>query len=344
VVTNLEPGALVIDQTGVFAPIDITTSGTGVSLGDDEVSGAQPIGFSFNYYGSDYTDFFISSNGFITFDSNSANGCCSGGLIPSSGDENNLIALVWEDLDPSAGGVIRYETIGTAPDRILVMEYDNVPYYGGSDDLVKVQLQLFEETNRIEIHSTNIPANGDATQGVENSNGTEGIATPGRNAQSWSASEDYVAFFYEPGGPADNCGLSTSIDLSQTLFTCNDLGDNTITITLTDTDGNAATCSSVVTVTDPLVICALGNQGNELDTSIRLFPNPTDGQLTLVNENNMDIETITIFDFNGRTIQELAVEESSININFSIANIAQGIYFVKIQTDEASVVKRVLKQ
>jgi len=48
------------------------------------------------------------------------------------------------------------------------MEYDNVPYYGGSDDLVKVQLQLFEETNRIEIHSTNIPANGDATQGVEN--------------------------------------------------------------------------------------------------------------------------------------------------------------------------------
>ena len=343
IVTNLEPGALVIDQTGVFAPIDITTTGSVVNLGDDEVSDAQPIGFTFTYYGFDYTDFFISSNGFITFDSNSTNGCCSGELIPSPGDENNLIALIWQDLDPTAGGVIRYETIGVAPDRILVMEYDNVPYYG-SDDVVIVQLQLYEDTNRIEIHSTNIPENNPATQGVENSNGTEGIATPGRNAQAWSASEDYVAFFYEPGGPADNCGLSTSIDLSQTLFTCSDLGDNTITITLTDTDGNAATCSSVVTVTDPLVICALGNQENELDTSIRLFPNPTDGQLTLVNENNMDIETITIFDFNGRTIQELVVEESSININFSIANIAQGIYFVKIQTDEASVVRRVLKQ
>ena len=122
----------------------------------------------------------------------------------------------------------------------------------------------YEDTNRIEIHSTDIPANGDATQGVENSDGTEGIATPGRNAQSWSASEDYVAFFYEPGGPADNCGLSTSIDLSQTLFTCSDLGDNTITITLTDTDGNAATCTSIVTIIDPLVVCALGNQENEL--------------------------------------------------------------------------------
>jgi hypothetical protein len=342
VVTNLEPGALVIDQTGVFSPIDITTTGSVVSLGDDEVSGAQPIGFSFNYYGSDYTDFFISSNGFISFSATS-NGCCSGGVIPSPGDENNLIALVWEDLDPTAGGVIRYETIGVAPDRVLVMEYDNVPYYG-SDDAVIVQLQLHEDTNRIEIHSTNIPVNGDATQGVENSNGTEGIATPGRNSQSWSASEDYVAFFYEAGGPADNCGLTTSIDLSQTVFTCSDLGDNSITITLTDTDGNTATCTSIVTINDPLVVCILGDQEIELGTIISLFPNPTNGQLTVFNENNMDIETITVIDINGRIIQELVVEESSININFSIANIAQGIYFVKIQTDEASVVKRILKQ
>ena len=313
-----------------------------MSLGDDEVSGAQPIGFSFNYYGSDYTDFFISSNGFISFSATS-NGCCSGGVIPSPGDENNLIALVWEDLDPTAGGVIRYETIGVAPDRILVMEYDNVPYYG-SDDVVIVQLQLYEDTNRIEIHSTNIPVNGDATQGVENSNGTEGIATPGRNSQPWSTSEDYVAFFYEAGGPADNCGLTTSIDLSQTVFTCSDLGDNSITITLIDTDGNSATCTSIVTINDPLVVCTLGDQEIELDSSIRLFPNPTDGQLTLVNENNMDIETIIIIDINGRIIQELVIEESSINMNFSIANIARGIYFVKIQTDEASVVKRILKQ
>ena len=92
------------------------------------------------------------------------------------------------------------------------------------------------------------------------------------------------------------------------------------------------------------MVCILGDQEIELGTIISLFPNPTNGQLTVFNENNMDIETITVIDINGRIIQELVVEESSININFSIANIAQGIYFVKIQTDEASVVKRILKQ
>ena len=85
---------MVIDQTGVFAPIDIISNGTEVTLDDDQVSGALPIGFTFNFYGSNYTDFYISSNGFVTFTGGQDSGCCSGGLLPTSNDENNLIALV----------------------------------------------------------------------------------------------------------------------------------------------------------------------------------------------------------------------------------------------------------
>jgi len=343
VVTNLEPGALVVDQTGVFAPLDITATGIDVVLGDDDLSGALPVGFTFNFYGSDYTNFFISSNGFITFNDGQDSGCCTGGELPTSSDNNNLIALVWEDLNPTIGGTIRYETVGTAPDRILVMEYDDIPYYGTSNT-VTAQLQLFEGTNRIEIHSSDVPADGPATQGVENENGTEGLAIPERNSQIWSASNDYVAFYYEPGGSANNCGLTTSIVLGQSLFTCSDLGANIVTVTVTDTDGNSASCSSTVTVTDPLAFCVLGTEDNELESGVRLFPNPTNGQVTLSNESNMDIDVITILDINGRIIKQITVDSVATNINFSLASLAQGMYFVKIETDTTSIVKRILKQ
>jgi hypothetical protein len=47
-------------------------SDTGTSAGDaatcdDCVSPALPIGFTFNYYGTDYTSAYVSSNGFLTF-------------------------------------------------------------------------------------------------------------------------------------------------------------------------------------------------------------------------------------------------------------------------------------
>ena len=46
-----------VDQTGVFAPE--ASVGTGVVLGDDQVSGAIPIGFSFSFFGIAYTDLYM---------------------------------------------------------------------------------------------------------------------------------------------------------------------------------------------------------------------------------------------------------------------------------------------
>jgi Fungalysin metallopeptidase (M36). len=302
VVTNLEPGVLVVDQTGTFAPIDITATGTSVSLGDDQLSGALNIGFDFFFYGQNYTSFYISSNGFITFENGGDSGCCSGEVIPSAGGIDNYIALVWEDLNPVSGGTIRYETVGVAPDRKLVVEYDAVPFYGTNDN-VTTQLHLFETSYRIEIHTLSAPANGNTTQGVENGNGSDGLATPGRNSQTWTANNDYVAFYYLPGEPADNCGSPTTISLSQSLFTCNDLGDNVITVTVTDGNNNSATCTPTITITDPLEVCILGTDENELDAAIRLFPNPTSGKLTLVNNTTVELLSAVITDVNGRTIQ-----------------------------------------
>lgn len=84
-----------------FSWIEIQNTGSQLTLSNDSVSGAIPVGFDFYFYGKKYSDVYISSNGFIGFNSDMQDGCCEGSSIPSADSINNIIAAVWTDLDPS---------------------------------------------------------------------------------------------------------------------------------------------------------------------------------------------------------------------------------------------------
>jgi extracellular elastinolytic metalloproteinase len=113
---------------------------------------------------------------------------------------------------------------------------------------------------------------------------------------------------------------------------------------VTDTDGNSTSCTSNVTITDPLVVCILGIEESELNSAVTLFPNPSNGIITLLNNGVMDIHTLTIIDINGRIVQKVSVEDATPSTNFSVANLAEGMYFIKIETDTVSIVKKVVKK
>ena len=182
-----------------FAPNP--TVGTSVSLGDDQVSGALPIGFTFTFYCNAYTNFYISSNGFITFNAGMSSGCCSGGFLPTAGyNPANLVASLWTDLYPPGGGSITYSTSGTAPNRVLTVSWTNIPYYYITGSTTH-QIKLFETSNNIEIHSTYASPNYHIkTQGIVNSPGTIGQATPGRNATAFDIPTSDAYQFVMGGG------------------------------------------------------------------------------------------------------------------------------------------------
>ena len=227
---------------------DVLSNPTVLNLGDDQVARNLPLGFDFTFFGNSYNTFQVSSNGFIAF-SNVGSGCCSGGdLTAGFVNPNNLIALGWTDLNPR-GAPINYQTIGAAPNRVLIVEYDDVPFFGGGT-VLSGQIKVFEGSNRIEIHTENNGNTGRTqTQGIVNQGGSIGFPVPGRNATTWSATNDAWSFTPSSVYAVDNCEVDV-LNVSQRDFTCADLGPNFITISATDSSGNSATCSFFVTVVD----------------------------------------------------------------------------------------------
>ena len=178
--------------------LETLTSPTSVFPADDQTVGPYNIGFDFDFFGNTYSTFYISSNGFISFQ-NTANGCCSGQLIPNTGQPNNMIAAFYEDFDPPEGGSIRYQTLGSSPNRMLVVEFNSIyPWPGpptGTTPASTWQLKIKECTNIIDIACLSCNSDGGAhTQGIENAAGTQAFVLAGRNSTNFSLSNDLVRF------------------------------------------------------------------------------------------------------------------------------------------------------
>jgi hypothetical protein len=180
--------------TALFNARELGDGATAVTLSDDEHTDAIDLGFEFVFYGQTYTAAHISSNGFVSFEPYVGLGLGPFGGIPS-GAPNNLIAGYWEDLNPEQGeAVIRYETLGDAPNREWVVSYEAVEHFP-SGTPVTFQIVLREADSVAQVHCGSCDSDGGRhTQGVENADGTLALTPEGRNAADFSATASAVAF------------------------------------------------------------------------------------------------------------------------------------------------------
>lgn len=114
------------------------------------------IGFTFDLQGTNYTQVRLITNGALHFgaDQNFHTQWGNGAL--ATGTADRLLLPFWDDLNPGAGGTVRYGTLGTAPNRRFVAHWDQVERYNNAAATCSFQVVLFEGSN--DIHFRYDPA------------------------------------------------------------------------------------------------------------------------------------------------------------------------------------------
>ncbi len=233
------------------APIAYTpfsyTAGTSILVNIDDIwSDVINLPFTFCFFGNAYNQVVVGANGLITFDVAEANlGCVwditAAGTLPTSNIYGNCIMGPYHDIDPSLGGDIKYQIIGSAPCRIFIVSYSQVPMYNSDNFLSSCsgmdathQIAIYETTNAIEVYIEHKDAcpdggifspgwnGGLAIEGIQNAGQTVAYTVPNRNNSVWTANND--AWRFTPNGPSivtvDWFNGATQIGTGSTISVC----------------------------------------------------------------------------------------------------------------------------
>ncbi len=174
-------------STTTFTPVSATAIPVPSIQADDAVSGTLPIGFTFVFDGTPYQNFVASSNGLLSFNTGASTNF-GNGLMTGAATERPFIAPFWDDLDGrDASAAAAYILTGTAPNRVLTMEWRNWMHYAGPGPALSFQVKLYETTNRVEMVYRQ-----EATP-ITNTTASIGLAGVGMGTGSFLSVSDAVA-------------------------------------------------------------------------------------------------------------------------------------------------------
>jgi len=178
-----------------------------------------PIGFTFTFYGNNYTKCLMGDNGNITFDTTlagaydpySIDGPLASGTLtaPDPGHLDNTIDGPWCDIYLPDGGDVTYSTDGIEPFRKFVATWCHCQMYTSGicdSQWITTQIIIYETTNIVETHISHKTIctswnGGYAEVGVKNSAGTASTVAPGRDYPTdWTGIDEAWRFTPATGG------------------------------------------------------------------------------------------------------------------------------------------------
>ncbi len=128
---------------------------------DDDISQALPLGFNFTFGTTSYSNVRIMSNGRLQFN----NSYCGHGTASTGPPRtypfplphtslNNVMRVYGADLDPSAGGSVRYASSGVSPNRTFIVTWSNIQEWAAGTSNFNLQVILHESGDFVYQYGT----------------------------------------------------------------------------------------------------------------------------------------------------------------------------------------------
>lgn len=210
-----------------YSFLDISVTGTPIGIAGTDDSGVLvPLGFDFDFYSASIDQLAATTNGYLTTGSDLADfspDCPA----PQANEPNGLIAPFFDDLSATAHGEVYAQTFGTAPNRMTVVQWDDMSTFDSSFASLTFQVRLAEADGTIQFHYESLtdtsgvfPALGDtAFIGIEDAEA--GSATE-VGCMSGPVLANATAFEFRPTFPAISAPTEV---VSGTTFTVEGLAN-----------------------------------------------------------------------------------------------------------------------
>lgn len=168
--------------------IDIVATGTSVDKmnGNDNyhaAAEAQQIGFSFPFFDGNVTQWWGSSNGFISFTALTSSTWTNSTTVPNTSTPNDLVAVFWDDLNSQTGSSVMTQLVQRDEQLVRIIQWTHFAVLSNTG-AITFQIQLWQNGDIVMAYK-DIEAATDAalarylgssvTIGIEDSTGTAGI-------------------------------------------------------------------------------------------------------------------------------------------------------------------------
>jgi hypothetical protein len=274
-------------STGTSAPF-VWNQATGTAdvlniTSDQVLSAWQTLPFTWNFYGQPVTGYYVSDNGYITFDQSATVSDEANTTIPNAAGPNNAIYAFWDNWGVTAGTgtpdrVFTY-TYGTAPNRVHVIAYYSVTVLGGSG-FGYPTIRIYESEDFDVVLSYGNTTGTSGTIGAEDATGAAGVQVAGSPT---------VSFPVVGSGAADDVVYSFSWD--QIFYD----------MSVTELDYENA-----ITVGNQNITGTIKNKGSMAVTSFDLHYTSNGGATQTMNVTGVNIASGADYAFSHSTILNVA--------------------------------------